>query len=261
MESNKPTSLIIPDNFPMYGVTLAGTRWEWVQHDSSPIEPSSLAIDWSSALKPPTIMWADWMKEKDAFCRRAGVYIWTIELQDGGRRFIHVGKAGHGKTTSMWQRTKCHCRHQFKKGRHRDHLCTHDRIHRVVKTDDEFGSLGNALWDGTPENSAEMDTLEGTEERALAAIEFLKQVRIVYLSPTDTNSDGLINSLESIVGRAAAELMSLTGINSKISDETTNTLNGGMTTKLSDEECEAVANTLNRIYPMLPVKKRFRKTR
>ena len=252
--------LELAGDFPAYkDVALAGTRWKWIFPDTSPFAgfiPTE--IDWNNLNKPPRIRYSEWLSRED-LCKRNGIYIWTLKMEGLGFRFVHVGMS-RGNTSSMKGRTQRHCCYQFARGRDKKNLCTHDRIHVLSPTDDGLGSLGKALWDGNAADSDERDSLGGLEERANAAQIFLSNVRVIYLSP-ETNSDiDLIHPMESVIGRAGAELMSLKGVRDPASDETTNTLNGKMRVVLSEAELESVAFNLNKICATLPEKRRAKIT-
>lgn len=250
---------------------LVGKRWNWWFPQSSAFD--GIADDLLSrdpCKQLPRIKYADWLKELNAF-GKAGVYIWLVPRPGnrGNRRLVHVGRT----KGSMLERTREHCRNQFRSSRRTDtptcnaEWCTMDRIYMLplgISADHDFGSLAKCrcLWDGD-DIKDQTSGQPSVEERFAAAKEFLRHLRVVYLTPQVTPEQAAtqIKWMEAVIGVAAAQLLQPTpDVDANKCSETTNTLTGEMATlrnrysPLKVDELTAVARWLNVIEEMLPEK-------
>lgn len=262
---------LVIDKFPELDsvglpAALAGTCWmRWFPQDS-PVKEFGILPPRGKSLRG-FLKYADWMDAKNP-CGGKGVYIWLVPRPEGsnGWRFIHVGMS----TSSMLRRTQDHCLNQFRPGGTQGEWCCKDRIYglSLMRTEDGFGSLGTALWDGDAFKHGEPEP-PGEEDRFKAAKEFLKKLRVLYLTPHDdasaSNEDAgeRIQWLEAVIAIAAARWLDpdLHDDHSKDkSTETTNTFKGKMASlrksPISDQALGAVVVWLNNIEPMLPERRR-----
>lgn len=246
---------------------LRGSRWNCWLPPSSPVEEVRDLPEPGKRLRG-FMRYANWLNDTNP-CGGKGVYLWLVPRPGarGGLRFIHVGMT----TGSMRVRTRHHCLQQFRCGGKEwcesNEWCTFDLIHRLPlegKYSDGLGSLGAPLWDSEWDRER-AKSCAPKEIRFEAAKHFLKELRVLYLAPVDSDcANDQIKAMEAVIGVAAAQLLDPDfTTETKRGRETTNTLSGKMGSmrraELNPSELQVVAAWLNSIEPMLPEQRR-RKT-